>query len=43
MKKWAHYDWLKSELEQRGLKVNYLPTRATLPEHLADVRGTGAG
>jgi heptosyltransferase-2 len=39
MKKWAHYDWLKTELEQRGLKVNYLPTRATLLEHLADVRG----
>jgi heptosyltransferase II len=39
MKKWAHYEWLKQELEARGLKVNYLPTRATLPEHLADVRG----
>jgi lipopolysaccharide heptosyltransferase II len=39
MKKWAHYDWLKSELESRGLIVNYLPTRATLLEHLADVRG----
>jgi len=39
MKKWAHYDWLKSELERRGLKVNFLPTRATLLEHLADVRG----
>jgi len=39
MKKWAHYDWLKTELERRGLKVNILPTRATLLEHLADVRG----
>src|SRR5678815_3629707 len=29
MKKWAHYDWLKSELESRGLKVSVLPTRAT--------------
>jgi heptosyltransferase-2 len=38
MKKWAHYEWLKSELERRGLKVNYLPTRPTLLEHLADVR-----
>jgi len=38
MKKWAHYEWLKAELESRGLKVNYLPTRATLAEHLADVR-----
>jgi heptosyltransferase-2 len=39
MKKWAYYEWLKSELEGRGLKVNYLPVRATLMEHLADVRG----
>ena len=39
MKKWAHYDWLKAELESRRLKVNYLPTRPTLLEHLADVRG----
>lgn len=39
MKKWAHYEWLKSELESRGLRVNYLPTRPTLLEHLADVRG----
>jgi len=38
MKKWAHYEWLKEELEHRGLKVNYLPKRATLLEHLADVR-----
>jgi len=39
MKKWAHYDWLKSELERCGLKVNFLPTRPTLLEHLADVQG----
>jgi heptosyltransferase-2 len=39
MKKWAYYDWLKAELEHRGLKVNFLPTRATLLEHLADVQG----
>jgi heptosyltransferase-2 len=39
MKKWAHYDWLKRELEARSLTVHYLPTRATLIEHLADVRG----
>jgi heptosyltransferase-2 len=39
MKKWAYYDWLKSELESRGLKVNWMPTRPTLLEHLADVRG----
>ena len=39
MKKWAHYEWLKTQLERQGLKVNYLPTRPTLLEHLADVRG----
>jgi ADP-heptose:LPS heptosyltransferase len=39
MKKWAYYDRLKTELESRGLKVNVLPTRPTLLEHLADVRG----
>jgi ADP-heptose:LPS heptosyltransferase len=39
MKKWAHYERLKSDLEGRGLKVNYLPKRPTLLEHLADVRG----
>ncbi|MEZ5329496.1 MAG: glycosyltransferase family 9 protein [Verrucomicrobiales bacterium] len=39
MKKWAHYEKLKSELEARGLKVNHLPKRDTLLEHLADVRG----
>jgi heptosyltransferase-2 len=39
MKKWAYYDELKSKLESLGLKVNVLPTRATLLEHLGDVRG----
>jgi len=39
MKKWAHFDRLKSDLESRGLRVNVLPTRPTLLEHLADVRG----
>ncbi len=39
MKKWAHYEWLKAELEARGMKVNFLPTRPTLLQHLADVRG----
>jgi len=38
MKAWAYYDELKSELEQRGLVVNYLPARKTLLEHLADIR-----
>jgi heptosyltransferase-2 len=39
MKQWAHYDWLKAELENGGLQVNFLPIRPTLLEHLADVRG----
>src|SRR5687768_5072633 len=41
MKKWAYYDRLKLELEGRGLKVNVLPKRLTLLEHLSDVRGHG--
>lgn len=39
MKRWKYYDRLKAELEARGLRVNILPTRPTLLEHLADVRG----
>jgi len=39
MKKWAYYDRLENELEERGLTVNFLPKRPTLLEHLADVRG----
>lgn len=39
MKGWAYYDELRRELESRGLTVNVLPTRPTLLEHLADVRG----
>lgn len=39
MKAWAYYDALQNELETRGLKVNVLPTRATLLEHLGDVQG----
>ena len=38
MKKWAFYDALKKQLESCGLKVNVLPKRASLLEHLADVR-----
>ncbi len=38
MKNWAYYDQLKQELEKLGLKVNVLPKRPTLLEHLADVR-----
>jgi heptosyltransferase II len=39
MKKWAYYDELRQELEAAGLVVNLLPTRPSLLEHLADVRG----
>lgn len=38
MKKWAYYAELKSELEAEGLEVNFLPSRSSLREHLADVR-----
>jgi heptosyltransferase II len=37
MKNWAYYDVLKERLEEVGLKVNFLPQRATLLDHLADV------
>lgn len=38
MKNWAYYTELKQELENRGLKVNALPRRASLLEHLSDVQ-----
>jgi ADP-heptose:LPS heptosyltransferase len=38
MKKWAYYDELKQRLENHGLTVNVLPQRASLLEHLSDVR-----
>ena len=38
MKSWDFYDDLKRELEQTGLRVNVLPRRATLLEHMGDVR-----
>jgi hypothetical protein len=38
MKNWAYYAELQHALEKRGLKVNVLPKRPTLLEHLADVR-----
>ena len=38
MKNWAYYHELKCELEARGLTVNILGKRASLREHLADVR-----
>lgn len=38
MKIWAYYRELQQKLEAEGLKVNVLPKRASLLEHLADVR-----
>jgi hypothetical protein len=38
MKKWAYYDRLKRELEAKGLTVNVLSERASLLEHLCDVK-----
>ncbi|TMP93270.1 MAG: hypothetical protein E6L07_10665 [Verrucomicrobia bacterium] len=38
MKKWAYYDELKQRLDNHGLTVNLLPQRASLLEHLSDVR-----
>lgn len=37
MKTWAYYQQLKSQLESSGLKVNVLPVRPSLLEHLGDV------
>lgn len=38
MKTWAHYDQLKRELEATGLRVNVLPRRQLLLEHIGDVK-----
>jgi heptosyltransferase-2 len=38
MKNWAYYDMLKLRLEAAGLRVNMLPKRSTLLEHLGDIR-----
>jgi ADP-heptose:LPS heptosyltransferase len=38
MKQWAYYDELRRQLEDQGLKVNFLPRRSSLLEHLGDVR-----
>lgn len=37
MKGWAHYETLQQRLEAEGLRVNVLPRRASLLEHLGDV------
>jgi heptosyltransferase-2 len=38
MKNWAHYDQLKRDLEAAGLKVNVLPHRQSLLEHIGDIK-----
>jgi heptosyltransferase-2 len=36
-KNWAYYDELKIELEKLNYKVNYLPNRNSIKEHVADI------
>ncbi len=38
MKNWAYYDELRRELIQEGLRVNVLPRRSSLLNHLSDVQ-----
>lgn len=38
MKNWAYYKELQAKLEADGLRVNVLPKRATLLEHIGDVK-----
>ncbi|MFO1152683.1 MAG: glycosyltransferase family 9 protein [Rhodospirillales bacterium] len=38
MKNWAHYDALRRRLEDADLRVNVLPLRPSLLEHLGDIR-----
>jgi len=38
MKNWAYYGELQIRLQSAGLRVNILPRRSTLLEHIADVR-----
>lgn len=37
MKGWVHYDQLKEKLEAAGLRVNLLPRRASLLDHMEDI------
>ena len=39
MKNWAHFNELKDRLQEVGFKVNFLPMRNTLSEHIGDVQG----
>jgi len=38
MKNWAYYEELKTKLMDKGYKVNSLPLRNTLREHIGDIR-----
>ncbi len=38
MKGWAYYDRLQGELVARGLRVNVLPHRQSLLEHIGDIK-----
>jgi len=38
MKNWAYYDELKLKLEAAGLRVNVLPRRPSMLEHMGDVK-----
>lgn len=38
MKNWAYFDDMKSQLEEEGYKVNYLPIRESLLEHIGDIQ-----
>ncbi|HZM94335.1 MAG TPA: glycosyltransferase family 9 protein [Vicinamibacterales bacterium] len=38
MKAWDYYDELKARLESEGLRVNVLPRRPTLLEHMGDIQ-----
>lgn len=39
MKSWVYYEDLKQRLEAEGLRVNVLPRRRTLLEHIGDIKG----
>ncbi len=39
MKAWAHYEQLQKRLEAEGLRVNVLPLRKSMLEHIADIKG----
>ena len=38
MKDWAYFDELKEKLEKLGFKVNYLPIRRSLLNHIGDIK-----